>query len=80
MINTYINISLVSMVVRLIVEKNNIEEQEAIFAFYNSKIAEKLADKNIGLYLLSPYIIYELWNTEYQTGDFRQSPYFGSML
>jgi hypothetical protein len=78
--NTYINISVINMVVCLIVEKNNIEEQEAIFAFYNSKIAEKLADSKSGLYLLSPYIIYELWNTEHQTGDFRQSPYFWSML
>ena len=78
--NTYINISLISMIVRLIVEKNNIEEQEAIFAFYNSKIAEKVADKNIGLYLLSPYLIYELWNAEYQTGEFSQSPYYWSLL
>ena len=77
---TYIKISLANMVVRLIVEKNNIGEQDAIFAFYNSKIADKLADINSGLYLFSPYIIYELWNTEYQTGDFKQSPYFWSML
>ena len=35
---TYIKISLANMVVRLIVEKNNIGEQDAIFAFYNSKI------------------------------------------
>ena len=78
--NTYINISLISMIVRLIVEKNNIDEQEAIFVFYNSKIAEKLADRSVGLYLLSPYLIYELWNAEYQTGDYRQSPYYWSML
>jgi len=78
--NTYINISLINMIVRLIVEKKYLGEQEAIFAFYNSKIAEKLADKNLGLYLLSPYLIYELWNAEYQTGDFRQSPYFEGVL
>jgi len=78
--NTYIKISLINMIVRLIVEKKHFEEQEAIFAFYNSKIAEKLADKNLGLYLLSPYLIYELWNAEYQTGDYKQSPYFWSIL
>jgi len=78
--NIYIKISLINMIVRLIVEKNNLEEQEAIFAFYNSKIAEKLADQNLGLYLLSPYLIYELWNAEYQTGDYKQSPYFWSIL
>jgi len=80
MITTYINISLISMVVRLIVENNNLEEQEAIITFYNSKIAEKLADRNLGLYRLSPYLIYELWNAEYQTGDFRKSPYFLGIL
>lgn len=68
------------MIVRLIVEKNSLEEQEAISVFYNSKIAEKLADQNLGLHFLSPYLIYELWNAEYQTGDYRQSPYFWSIL
>jgi len=77
---TYIRISLISMIVRLIVQNNNIEEQEAIFAFYNSKIAEKLADTNTGLYLLSPYIIYKLWHTEYQSGDFKLSPFYWAMI
>jgi len=77
---TYINISLISMVVRLIVERHQMEEQEAIFAFYHSKISEKLANRDIGLYLLSPYLIYELWDAEYQTGNFEQSPYFWSLL
>jgi len=80
MIATYINISLISMVVRLIVEKDNLEEQEAITAFYSSEIAEKIADKDLGLYRLSPYLIYELWNAESQTGDFRKSPYFLGIL
>ncbi len=80
MITTYINISLIRMVVRLIVEKDNLEEQEAIIAFYNSEIAEKIADKDLGLYRLSPYLIYELWNIEYQTGDFRKSPYYLGIL
>ena len=78
--NTYINIYLINMVVRLIVERNNIDEQKAIFAFYNSKIAEKLADRNVGLYLLSPHIIYELWDAECKTGDYRQSPFSQSLL
>ena len=68
------------MIVRLIVQNNNIEEQEAIFSFYNSKIAEKLSDKDTGLYQLSPYIIYELWNTEYQNGDYKNSPFYWTML
>ena len=73
---TYIMISLVNMIVRLIVENHKMEEQEAINAFYNSKIAEKLADKNLKLYLLSPYIIYEIWDTEFKNGDMKKSPYY----
>jgi len=73
---TYIFISLVTMIVRLIVENNKLNEQEAIFAFYNSEIAERLSDKSTGLYLLSPYLIYELWNSEYQTGDYKKSFYY----
>ena len=68
------------MVVRLIVENYSMEELEAIFSFYNSKIADKLSDSNTGLYLLSPYIIYELWDAEYQNGDYRQSPYYSTMI
>ena len=77
---TYIKISLINMVVRLILENYDMEEQEAVFSFYNSKIANKLADSNTGLYLLSPFLIYELWNTEYQTGDFKLSPYYSAMI
>jgi len=72
---TYIRISLINMIVSLIVENNKLEEKEAIFAFYNSKIADKLEDTYTGLYLLSPYIIYELWNTEYKDGDYSISDY-----
>ena len=78
--NTYINISLISMIVRLIVEKNHLNEQEAISAFYNSRISDKLANRDAGLYRYSPYLIYELWNAEYQTGEYEQSPYYGSLL
>lgn len=77
---TYIKISLVTMIVSLIVENNDLNEQEAINKFYNSNIAEVLSDKSTGLYLLSPYLIYELWETEYQTGDYRKSPYYMCML
>ena len=78
--HTHIKISLINMIVRLIVENNNLDEQEAIFAFYNSRISDKLANRDAGLYRYSPYLIYELWNAEYQTGTFEQSPYYWSLL
>ena len=78
--NTYIRISLINMIIRLIVENNKLEEQEAIFAFYNSKIADKLADTSTGLYLLSPYIIYDFWNAEYKNGDYSTSDYYSVLI
>jgi hypothetical protein len=68
------------MIVGLIVEKNGLSEQEAITAFYLSEIAEKLSDENILLRQMSPYLLYELWNAEITTGDYRKSPYATALL
>ena len=76
----YIKTSLIIIIVSLIVKNHGMEEQEAICSFYNSKIADKLADSSTGLYLLSPYFIYELWNTEYQKGNFKYSPHYYAMI
>jgi len=77
---TFIRISLINMIVSLIVEKNKLNEQEAIYAFYNSGIADKLADTDTGLYLLSPYIIYDFWNAEYLNGDYAKSEYYSALV
>jgi hypothetical protein len=78
--NTYLNISLITMLIGIIVEKNGLSEQEAIMAFYQSKTAQKLSDKNILLRQMSPYLLYELWNTERQTGNYKESPYSATLL
>jgi len=77
---TYIKISLISMVVSLIVERNNLKEQEAINSFYETQFAEKLLNNKTGLYLLSPYLIYELWNAEFLTGDYKNSEYYECLI
>ncbi|MCL2800129.1 MAG: hypothetical protein FWD28_00020 [Treponema sp.] len=68
------------MVVSLIAERNRLDEQQAINIFYKTKLADKLLDKNTSLYLLSPYLIYELWNAEYQTGDFSNTDYYECLV
>jgi hypothetical protein len=78
--NTFINISLISMIVRLIVERNKVSEQEAIEIFYTSQVAKKLLDSSTRVNMLSPYLIYELWNAEHLTGDFRNSPCIQSLI
>jgi len=77
---TFIRISLINMIVSLITENNRLNEQEAIFAFYNSGIADKLADADTGLYLLSPYIIYDFWNAEYLNDDYTKSEYYNALV
>jgi hypothetical protein len=68
------------MLVGIIVERNGLSEQEAITAFYRSKIARKLSDENILLRQMSPYLIYELWNAERTTGSYKESPYAKALL
>jgi hypothetical protein len=43
--NIYLKISVVTLLVGIIVERNGLSEQEAIIAFYQSKIAQKLSDE-----------------------------------
>ena len=78
--NVHLNISLITMIIGIIVEKNGMSEQEAITAFYSSKIAQKLSDKNILLRQMSPYFLYELWNAEILTGNYKASPYIAALL
>jgi hypothetical protein len=78
--NIYLKINIISLLIGIIVERNGLSEQEAIFAFYRSKIARKLSNENILLRQMSPYLLYELWNTEKITGDYRKSPYASTLL
>jgi hypothetical protein len=68
------------MIIGIIVKKNGLSEQEAILAFYGSKIAQKLSDENILLRQMSPYLLYELWNAERETGNYKTSPYIAALL
>ena len=78
--NTQLNISLITLLIGIIVEKNGVSEQDAITGFYRSKIARKLSDKDVLLRQMSPYLLYELWNTERQTGNYKESPYVATLL
>jgi hypothetical protein len=77
---TLLKYSVTAMLIRLIVEKNGMSEEDAVAAFYRSKIARKLSDENILLRRMSPYLLYELWNAERQTGNYKNSPYIAALL
>ena len=78
--NIYLKISAITLLIGIIVERNRLSEQEAIAAFYQSKIAQKLSNENILLRQMSPYLLYELWNAEKTTGDYRKSIYASALL
>jgi hypothetical protein len=78
--NIYLRISVITLLIEIIAERSGLSEQEAITAFYDSKIARKLSDDNILLRQMSPYLLYELWNAEKTTGDYRKSPCASALL
>jgi len=78
--NIYLKINVIILLIGIIVERNGLSEQEAIAAFYKSKTAQKLSDENILLRQMSPYLLYELWNTEKTIGDYRKSIYARVLL
>lgn len=58
-----------------ICKKYNFNELVAFRDFINSKTYKMLIDYETELYLLSPKIIFDLWETEKITGDPKNSIY-----
>jgi hypothetical protein len=77
---TFLKYSVTAVIISLIVERNGMSEKDAVMAFYRSKIARKLSDENILLRRMSPSLLYELWNAERQTGNYKNSPYIETLL
>lgn len=55
-------------IVDMFATDQNIEYDEAMNKFYNSKVFEKLQDKETGLYLESPEYVYDLFKDEMNFG------------
>ena len=58
-----------------IVEKYGIDERTALRDFLLSETYQMLLDKETDIYMMSPEIVFELWETEKITGDPRNSRY-----
>ncbi len=58
------NATIIPKIVRLIAEKYNLSEQEALDAFYGSETAKALNDLETGLYGQSALFIFSLFNEE----------------
>lgn len=58
------NATIIPEIVRLIAEKYNLSEQEALDDFYGSETAKALNDLETGLYGQSALFIFSLFNEE----------------
>ena len=64
---------IVQDIVDMLATDQNIEYDEAMNKFYNSKVFEKLQDKDTGLYLESSEYIYDLFKDEMNFGHIIQA-------
>lgn len=64
---------IVQDIVDMFSSDQNIEYDEAMNKFYNSKVFEKLQDKETGLYLESSEYVYDLFKDEMNFGRIVQA-------
>ncbi|OUP50166.1 hypothetical protein [Lachnoclostridium sp. An181] len=64
---------IVQDIVDMFSSDHNIEYDEAMNKFYNSKVFEKLQDKETGLYLESSEYVYDLFKDEINFGRIVQA-------
>ena len=64
---------IVQDIVDMLSSDQNIEYDEAMNKFYNSKVFEKLQDKETGLYMESSEYVYDLFKDEINFGRIVQA-------
>ena len=64
-----------SEVVKLIIEKYDYDEREALPAFLNSQTYAMLANPEMGMCQFGPPAIFDMWECEKVTGNPRLSAY-----
>ena len=62
-------------VTRMIIEKYGIDEIDAIREFIKSDTYQMLIEPKVEVYKLSPHIVFDMWESERETGDPRNSLY-----
>ncbi|MDE6568027.1 MAG: hypothetical protein K2K70_09905 [Lachnospiraceae bacterium] len=59
----------------LIAENRGISEMDGLRLFLQSETHRMLTDDNMKLWYFSPLAVYDMWENEVITGDFRNSLY-----
>lgn len=60
---------------QMIVEKYGINDREAVRLFFESETYQMLMDAEQEIYTMSPYIVFDMWESEQITGTPRNSQY-----
>ena len=63
-----LSIAIIPQTIALIAEKENLDEEIALNAFYQSEVYELLSLEETKLWHYSPLMIYSLWKNERETG------------
>ncbi len=64
-----------SEIIKIIADKRKISNMKSFYIFSNSEIYKALLDDDMKLWHFSPLAIYDMWEHEVRTGDFRNSLY-----
>ena len=64
--------------IKKIMDKYGIDEKTAMRKFITSETYKMLVDKDLEIYIMSPDIIFDMWEVEQVTGDPRNSLYLRS--
>lgn len=67
--NSILSIAIIPQTISIIAEKENIDETEALNAFYHSKVYSLLAQEETKMWHYSPLTIYNMWKHEKETGE-----------
>lgn len=67
--NTLLSVAIIPQVIDLIVNNEVLDENSALYIFYNSKTYEFLSDEETKMWHYSPLTIYSIWKSEQETGD-----------
>jgi hypothetical protein len=62
-------------VVRLICEKYGLSEKKALRELLESETYQMLVDREQELYMMSPIVVFDMWENEKITGEPRSSQY-----
>ena len=64
-----LSVSLVPQIIRIIIDKESVDENTALNWFYESKTYDSLSDEETKMWHYSPLMIYHIWKKEKETGE-----------